>query len=195
MFALRFCLLFVTWCAFSGHFDFYHLFLGALASAWVSAVSSHIALAQPNNHRPVSRMELLVGLTGYVGWLMVQVLKANVQVLRLSFAGSVEQQLSPVVVEFRTKLPDDFSRFVLAQSITLTPGTVTIRVDGDRFIVHALTKAMAEGVPGDMEQRLLKMFGAETAIEQAPLPLADTEDEISSDGETETDEGESTDES
>jgi multicomponent Na+:H+ antiporter subunit E len=168
MFALRFCLLFVTWCAFSGHFDFYHLFLGALASAWVSAVSSHIALSQPNNHRPVSRMELFVGLMGYIVWLMVQVLKANVQVLKLSFAGSVKEQLTPCVVEFRTLLPDDFSRFALAQSITLTPGTVTIRVDGDRFIVHALTEAMSEGVPGEMEERLLKLFGAETVIEQPP---------------------------
>ena len=172
MFFLRFVLLMLTWCAFSGLFDPYHLFLGALASAWVAAVSTHIALSQPANHRPVSRMELAVGLTGYLIWRMGEILKANLQVLKLSFAASVEKQISPQVVEFRTCLPDDFSRFMLAHSITLTPGTVTVRVDGDRFIVHALTEDMAAGVPGDMERRLLKLFGGETEIEQdTPEPI------------------------
>ena len=175
----------MTWCAFSGHFDLYHLFLGALASAWVSAVSSQIALEQPNNHRPVSRMSLVVGLAGYLGWLMVQVFKANIQVLKLSFKASVEDELSPSIVEFRTALPDDFSRFVLAQSITLTPGTVTIRLDGDRFIVHALTKKMADDVPGDMEKRLLVLFGAETQI---GVPST-TEKEPDAAGPVEVDEG------
>jgi multicomponent Na+:H+ antiporter subunit E len=172
MFALRFCLLFVTWCAFSGFFDPFHLSLGAMASAWVAAVSNHIALAQPHKDRPTRGMKFVAGLTSYIAWLIIQVIKANIQVLKLSFASSVEHELSPRVVEFRTSLPDDFSRFVLAQSITLTPGTITIRVDGDRFIVHALTEDMAMGVPGDMETRLLALFGARTVVEH---PGADSE--------------------
>lgn len=176
MFFLRFVLLMLTWCAFSGLFDLYHLLLGALASAWVAAVSTHIALSQPANHRPVSRLELAVGLAGYLVWLMGEIFKANLQVLKLSFATSVEKQISPQVVEFRTCLPDDFSRFMLAHSITLTPGTVTVRVDGDRFIVHALTKEMAAAVPGDMEQRLLKLFGGEAEVEQDPPKPIDTEE-------------------
>ena len=173
MFFLRFVLLMFTWCAFSGLFDPYHLCLGAIASAWVAAVSTHIALSQPANHRPVSRHELAIGLLGYLSWLMVEILKANLQVLKLSFAPSVEKEISPEVVEFRTCLPDDFSRFMLAHSITLTPGTVTVRVDGDRFIVHALTKEMAAGVPGGMEKRLLKLFGGETEVqaEAEPKPI------------------------
>ena len=100
----------------------------------------------------------MFGLTGYVVWLLFEILKANLQVMKLSIASSPEKKLSPTVVEFRTNLTSDFSRFLLAHSITLTPGTVTIRVDGDRFIVHALTKGMAEGVPGDMETKLLRIF-------------------------------------
>lgn len=172
MFALRFSLLFLTWCAFSGLFDLYHLALGAMASAWVAAVSTHIALSQPNRHRPTSRLTVGFGLLGYIVWLLTEIVKANLQVLKLSFAGSVEAEISPTVVEFRTQLADDFSRFLLAHSITLTPGTVTIRVDGDRFIVHALTQKMAASVPGDMETRLLAIFGSEEEIAEAQEALA-----------------------
>ena len=165
MFALRFVLLFLTWCAFSGLFDPFHLSLGALASAWVAAISTHITLSQDSVQRPFSRIGVGVGLVGYVLWLLGEVGKANIQVMKLSFAPQLDQKLTPTVVEFRTKLADDFSRFLLAQSITLTPGTVTLRVDGDRFIVHALTKEMAAGVPGDMETRLFKLFGGELEAE------------------------------
>lgn len=168
MFGLRFGLLFLTWCAFSGLFDPFHLSLGALSSAWVAAVSTHITLSQTHhNTQHQSRLGLAFGVTGYILWLLGEVLKANIQVMKLSFAPSLESKLTPTVVEFRTSLADDFSRFLLAHSITLTPGTVTIRVDGDRFIVHALTEQMGAGVPGAMEERLLKLFDGEEEAEDA----------------------------
>lgn len=166
MFGLRFLLLFATWCAFSGLFDPFHLTLGALSSAWVAALSNQIALSQPGMSRPRGQVSLALGLIGYIAWLLVQVLKANIDVIKLSFAPRVQKVLSPVVVEFRTDLADDFSRFLLAHSITLTPGTVTIRVDGDRFIVHALTEEMGADVPGEMERRLLSLFGGKEVLEE-----------------------------
>jgi multicomponent Na+:H+ antiporter subunit E len=159
MFGLRFLLLFLTWCAFSGIFDPFHLTLGVLSSAWVAAVSTHITLSQPHSNQSKNLLVMGAELVGYNCWLLVEVLKANVQVLKLSFSRNPEEALSPVIVEFRTDLADDFSRFLLAHSITLTPGTVTVRIDGDRFIVHALTETMGAGVPGAMETRLLKIFG------------------------------------
>lgn len=164
MFALRFVLLFLTWCAFSGLFDPFHLSLGAMASLWVAAVSTHITLSQDSLERPLSRLGQGLGLVGYILWLLGEVFKANIQVMKLSFSSDLDRKLSPQVVEFRTELCDDFSRFLLAHSITLTPGTVTIRVDGDRFIVHALTEEMGASVPGAMEDRLLKLFGGELEV-------------------------------
>ncbi len=165
MFALRFVLLFLTWCAFSGLFDPFHLTLGILASGWVALVSTHIALSQPISRHSKGAVPMLFGLLGYILWLLVEILKANIQVLRLSFASNPRAVLSPVVVEFTTDLSDDFSRFLLAHSITLTPGTVTVRLDGDRYIVHALTQEMGDAVPGEMEERLLKIFGG---VEEVP---------------------------
>lgn len=167
MFGLRFGLLFLTWCAFSGLFDIYHLSLGVMASAWVAAISTHIALSQRTEARPRGRLSLAIGVFLYIAWLLWEVLKANLQVLVLSFSPGVEKRLSPQIVEFRSALADDYSRFLLALSITLTPGTVTVRVDGDRFIVHALTQKMADSVPGSMETRLLKLFGGKETVADA----------------------------
>jgi len=66
--------------------------------------------------------------------------------------------LSPKMVEFETQLEKEFSKFVLANSITLTPGTVTVRIEGNRFFVHALTDKAATGLPGSMEKRIARIF-------------------------------------
>ena len=63
------------------------------------------------------------------------------------------------MVSFKTTLTSDFAKFVLANSITLTPGTVTVRIKNDEFLVHALTDFTANGVPGDMERRVKHIFG------------------------------------
>lgn len=180
MFALRFGLLFLTWCAFSGLYDAYHLALGVLSSAWVAAVSSQIALTEVSD-RSVGGLSLVFGLVGYIIWLIGEVFKANFQVLKLSFSSDLDQTLTPEIVEFRSRLADDFSRFLLAHSITLTPGTVTVRVDGDWFVVHALTSDMASAVPGEMEERLLKLFGGEEAVEELPVQGEDPPVEVADD--------------
>ena len=159
MFGLRFVLLFITWCAFSGLYDVYHLSLGVMSSLWVAAISNQIALSNPAGpDKGVIRLSFQT--VGYLAWLLGQILRANLQVLKLSFSSNLESKLSPKIVEFRTSLNNDFSRFLLAHSITLTPGTVTIRLDGDLYVVHALTEEMAHAVPGEMESRLVKIFGA-----------------------------------
>ena len=70
----------------------------------------------------------------------------------------MNELLSPQMVEFDSKLEKEFSKFILANSITLTPGTVTVRVEGSRFLVHSLTAKLAEGLPGVMEKRIANIF-------------------------------------
>jgi multicomponent Na+:H+ antiporter subunit E len=62
------------------------------------------------------------------------------------------------MVRFRTSLQSEFARYVFANSITLTPGTVTLSVDGDKFVVHAISKKVADELPGEMEKRVAKIF-------------------------------------
>ncbi len=83
---------------------------------------------------------------------------ANISVLKLVFHPKVNEQITPKIFRFKTSLKDDFSKWVFANSITLTPGTVTIRIEGDEFVCHALTGEMADSLPGDMEKRIAAVF-------------------------------------
>ena len=69
--------------------------------------------------------------------------------------------MRPQMVRFRTSLRSEFARYVFANSITLTPGTVTLSVEGDKFVVHAISQKVADELPGEMEKRVAKIFDQE----------------------------------
>lgn len=78
-------------------------------------------------------------------WVLVQeIVKANVCVLKLIV--SPELQPEPALVYFDAHLKSGFSRMLLANSITLTPGTITVSVEGDHFCVHCLDVELSEGL-------------------------------------------------
>ena len=64
--------------------------------------------------------------------------------------------VEPALIEFETHFKNDISRFLLANSITLTPGTITVAVKGDRFIVHCLDRTLAEGIESSVFVKLLE---------------------------------------
>ncbi len=160
MFALRFILLFVTWVVLSGKFDWFHLGLGCLSSLMVARTTGNVILKDR-----VGRFQPAVVLRfcGYALWLLGEVIKANIQVFLLVLRADLLTAISPKIVEFDTSLNNEFARFVFANSITLTPGTVTVLVDGAHFVVHALTEEMAEGLPGEMERRIAAVFEPEAS--------------------------------
>ena len=87
--------------------------------------------------------------------------------LKLALSPGGLEEVSPRVVRFKTKLESDFARFVLAQSITLTPGTVTVKIVGDEFYVHAISKAAADGLDGTMEGWIAHVYEPELEEKQA----------------------------
>ena len=100
-------------------------------------------------------MKRLPGITLYVLGLIWEIIKAN-----FTLFGFVlfKRKHSPVIVEFTTKLKSRTARAFLANSITLTPGTITVSVEGDRFRIHCFVSSLATDV-GDsvFERRLLKL--------------------------------------
>ena len=69
-------------------------------------------------------------------------------------------KLTPTLVSFHTDLKTDFGRFLLANSITLTPGTITVQVEGDKLTVHCLDKSMLDTSPdGTFQRWIRKMEG------------------------------------
>lgn len=90
--------------------------------------------------------------------LFVEVLKANLAVMRLIPRG--EKHLSPVLVTFRTDLKSDFCRYLFANSITLTPGTITVEANGDVFTVHCLSRSLLDTGDSNRMLKLLKKMEA-----------------------------------
>ena len=88
--------------------------------------------------------------------LLWETLKAAATVARLALTPAAHPE--PVLVEFRSGLDRDALNVLLANSITLTPGTVTVFQEHDRFVVHALRREYAEGIENSSFVRLLRRF-------------------------------------
>lgn len=83
-------------------------------------------------------------LLRYLVILIVEIVKANISAMKLLF--SEKNEIEPALVRFRTSLKTKTAKVLLANSITLTPGTITVSLEGDEFQVHCLDKSLAEGL-------------------------------------------------
>ncbi len=89
----------------------------------------------------------------YIGLLLFEIVKANMATIRMMV--SYDKEPHPVLVHFRTRLQSKITRVLLANSITLTPGTITVALEGDEFTVHCLDESMSEGLSDSSFERLL----------------------------------------
>ena len=92
--------------------------------------------------------KLLIQRSGYfllyLGNLLIEIVRANVSVCH--FVLSDRDEIHPVMVSFHTTLKSSLARVILTNSITLTPGTITVSLQGDEVIVHCLDRSLAEGM-------------------------------------------------
>lgn len=86
--------------------------------------------------------------------LVIEIFKAAITVYKRVYSRKIEIQ--PQMVFFDVDIKSEFLRFVLANSITITPGTITVDVDDNHFCVHALDYTIAEGVEDSVFIKLLK---------------------------------------
>jgi multicomponent Na+:H+ antiporter subunit E len=153
--ALFFVLLSFVWVVFSGFFDAFHLTLGVISCAIVTWISSDL-LFEDRSITFRRRVVQLGRLTSYTAWLLWQIVLANVFLLRLAFGP--REKLQPQIVRYECGLKTDFEKFLLANSITLTPGTVTIKILGGTYYIHAINDEAAAGLDGEMERRIAHLF-------------------------------------
>ncbi|NLI20671.1 MAG: Na+/H+ antiporter subunit E [Clostridiales bacterium] len=97
----------------------------------------------------------------YAFTLLWEIVKANLILTRIVLRKKPD--IHPRLVTFRTPLKRGFSRTVLADSITLTPGTITVLVQGDELTVHCLDAVFAEGTDDLVFQRQLLTIEREVA--------------------------------
>lgn len=92
----------------------------------------------------------------YAFHLLVDIIKANVGVMH--FILSPKYEVEPQLVYFKTDLKNDLERVVLANSITLTPGTITVSMEENLLCVHCLDKTLAEGLEhSEFEKQLIEL--------------------------------------
>jgi multicomponent Na+:H+ antiporter subunit E len=137
-------LLFAFWVVLSGKFDAFHLSIGAASAVCIALGTQPLLLRAPaivpdarHPLRAIAWGRLLL----YVPWLAWQVVLSSLQVAWVVL--HPKMPISPCIVQFDTSLPHELARLTLANSITLTPGTITLDVEGDTFVVHALTTSSA----------------------------------------------------
>ncbi|MEO0816991.1 MAG: Na+/H+ antiporter subunit E [Pseudomonadota bacterium] len=88
----------------------------------------------------------------YWVWLFIEILKANWRVIQACLKADID--INPALVKVKTTCMSDLAKTTFANSITLTPGTVTLSVDGDKLLVHALYEEDAEpGAFDEMDRR------------------------------------------
>ena len=129
--------------------------VGLIVSALVDLFSWKI-LGGVRRKKIKTHLRLIAGGARY-GWnLLKEIFRCNMAVIRLILSPTLE--VEPELHTFRTKLKTDTARVALANSITLTPGTITCTLEDDKFCVHALDTTLGEGVENtDFEKRLLEL--------------------------------------
>jgi multicomponent Na+:H+ antiporter subunit E len=146
-------LLSAIWYLLSGKFDLLHFGTGVLT-----------ALVIALTYRPVEDGTVLrVGrFLAYVPWLILQIVLSNLRVARIVL--SRDMPISPTFVRLRPEVPGPRALTLLGSSVTLTPGTLTIDVDGDEIFVHALDAASAQDVRDrTIERRVAEVFPERSA--------------------------------
>jgi multicomponent Na+:H+ antiporter subunit E len=153
---LQGCLLAAIWLILSGKFEPIYFFWGTLSVAfvlWLSNRLHHLPLAADEPVSQINIPRLLV----YLCWLQWQIIKSGVYVAYVVL--HPRMPINPMLVRFTSRQPNIVARVILGNSITLTPGTLTLEIDGDQFTVHALTRDTEEDlVSGDMEARVARLY-------------------------------------
>jgi multicomponent Na+:H+ antiporter subunit E len=144
-----FLVLGAVWLGWSGHYSPLLLGLGLLSCLLVVGIGLRMRVVDQES----APIEMAGRVLAYIPWLLWQIFKANIHVgLRIL---NPNLPISPRIVKAETSQRGDMGRVIYANSITLTPGTVSLQVDPDHILVHALTKESADGLAdGDMDRRV-----------------------------------------
>ncbi|MEG0778990.1 MAG: Na+/H+ antiporter subunit E [Oscillospiraceae bacterium] len=147
-----FVLFFLIWLILNGHIDGEILLFGVLASLAMSWLCYRI-LGYSSRYDRLFLHKLRWELQYFFG-LVWEIILAALAIIKLVYTPKLE--LKPRLIYFKSKLRSDGAKSALANSITLTAGTITVSVEGDLFCIHALDASLAEGMEDSTFIRRLK---------------------------------------
>ena len=144
----------VLWLLLSGHYDPLFLGLGMASVALTFFIASRMRVVDQEG----APHTLIIRAAIYLPWLMWEVIKSNVDVARRILTPSLP--IAPRTFTIRASQTTAVGRVLYANSITLTPGTVTLEVQGQRLRVHALARDTVDDLlGGEMDRRVTRAEG------------------------------------
>ena len=158
-FSITAFVMFGVWLLFTASFELFSMAAGLLGSVLIAGLTYDVVIAQHQANlnfflpRPIA-------LLLYFFIIVFYLYQSSVKML----VGIVTGRANPRIVHFRTRLRSDMARMALANSITLTPGTITLDLNDDHLTVHwffsttSHAKAAGEAVKGRMEKHIQKVW-------------------------------------
>ncbi|UHQ57155.1 Na+/H+ antiporter subunit E [Microbulbifer sp. YPW16] len=142
-----FAILAFVWLANSGHYTGLLLSFGLVSVLLVMVIARRMGLIDQES-QPV---HLLSRLPRYYWWLFTKIVRSNIDVVINVWRGPAS--ISPVSARIPARFHSDLGKVLYANSITLTPGTVAVDIEGDEVLVHALTAGGLEDLRGGEMER------------------------------------------
>ena len=151
---LTLLLWFTAWLLWSGMFKPLLIGLGVVSCLLVLVLSKRMDFFE----KDVFSLHLVWRLLPFWGWLGKELVVANLQVARVVL--SRDMPMSPTVIRLQALSPDPVGQAILGNSITLTPGTVTVDDHEGELLVHCLTREGADAlIEGEMNRRVAALTG------------------------------------
>lgn len=150
-------LFFLVWIIFNGKVTVEIVILGFIIAALVFAFfCKFMDYSLEKEKRFYKRIPIFIK---YAVVLIIEIVKANLTVLHMVL--TTKEIMEPAIVKFHTNLKTEMAKVLLANSITLTPGTITVSLEGDEFLVHCLDKSLAEGIEDSVFVKMLEKMEEE----------------------------------
>ncbi len=137
------------WLLNSGYYTTLMLSVGALSILLVLYIARRMDVVD-HESQPI---HLTLKFPAYFGWLVKQIVLSNLLVVKHIWMPG--QSISPAMKTIKISQKTDIGKVIYANSITLTPGTVTLSLHGDELLVHALCgESIEELESGEMDRRV-----------------------------------------
>ena len=151
-------LLMLFWLILSGHYDLMHISFGVFSVILVMLMNYSLRrrLFAMEEHSGDLKLSLL-RLIAYIPWLLWQIVIASMQVAWVVLHPKCP--IDPALLRFRTRLGNMSAKVILGNSITLTPGTITLEIEKDEFLVHSMMDISYSGIiDGTLPGEVAKLY-------------------------------------
>lgn len=146
-----FILLFAAWVIFNGQLTWEIAIFGLFIAAAVYAFCcKFMGFSIKKDIRCIKKVGIFLW---FAGALFVEIIKSNIVTAKWILTNRYE--VEPVLITFDMNFKTNIARVLYANSITLTPGTITVKQEGNIFTVHALEKSYVEDINGGLLANIL----------------------------------------